>query len=66
MKVFEDTNLLENVFDLGKYIVSELNKLNKLSNVRGLGLFIAFDFESSKIRGKYDELCFQERLFCYQ
>ena len=32
-------------------------------DVRGRGFLIAFDFESSKMRDKYDDLCFQEGLF---
>ena len=37
--------------------------MNKFSNVRGRGFLIAFDFESTKMRDKYDDLCFQEGLF---
>jgi len=63
MKAFKDDYLIENAAELGQYIISELNKMNKFSNVRGRGFLIAFDFESPKMRDKYDDLCFQEGLF---
>ena len=37
--------------------------MNKFSNVRGRGFLIAFDFESSKMRDKYDEMWFDNGLF---
>jgi L-lysine 6-transaminase len=63
MKAYKEYNLIENANELGKYIVSSLEDMKKFSNVRGRGFLIAFDFENSKVRDKYDKLCFKEGLF---
>lgn len=57
MRIILKENLLENARQLGDYMKSQLenlaSKTNKISNVRGLGLWLAFDFESSKIRDDF-------------
>ena len=63
MKAYNENGLIENAHKLGKYIVSSLEKMKKFSNVRGRGFLIAFNFENSKIRDKFDQLCFEEGLF---
>ena len=37
--------------------------MNKFFNVRGRGFLIAFDFENSDDRDRYDKLCFKNGLF---
>lgn len=47
--IIKQENLVENAKDVGGYLLSELRKLG-LNNVRGRGLFIAFDCESKDAR----------------
>jgi len=57
MRIILKENLLENARHLGDYLKTELENMaretNKISNVRGLGLWLAFDFESTKIRDDF-------------
>tara|TARA_E500000305_G_C4017211_1_gene236447 strand:- start:128 stop:1336 length:1209 start_codon:yes stop_codon:yes gene_type:complete len=50
IQAIEKYNLLQNAEDMGKKIVDELKKIKGLKNVRGTGLLIAFDLESTKER----------------
>jgi len=63
MKAYKEYNLIDNAAELGKYIVSSLMSMNKFSNVRNRGFLIAFDFENSDDRDRYDQLCFKQGLF---
>ena len=63
MKAYRENNLINNASELGSYILTSLQKMNVFHNVRGRGFLIAFDFENSVDRDKYDELCFKKGLF---
>jgi len=63
IKAYKEYNLIDNAAELGIYIVSSLISMNKFSNVRGCGFLIAFDFENSDDRDRYDKMCFNEGLF---
>jgi len=67
LEIIEEENLLENVKEQGKFLMQELHSIenefpNMISNVRGKGLFCAFDFPNSEIRNKVRELCFENKL----
>jgi len=63
IQAYKEYNLVDNATELGKYIVSSLKSMNAFMNVRGRGFLIAFDFENSDDRDRYDQLCFEEGLF---
>lgn len=63
IKAYKEYNLIDNAAKLGEYIVSSLESMSKFSNVRGRGFLIAFDFENSEERDRYEKLCFNEGLF---
>ena len=63
MKAYVDNCLIENAARLGQYIVNGLINMNRFTNIRGRGFLISFDFESNKMRDKYDEMCFDNGLF---
>jgi L-lysine 6-transaminase len=63
IKAYNENNLIENASKLGKYIVLSLEQMKTFLNVRGRGFLIAFDFENSDDRDRYDQLCFEEGLF---
>jgi L-lysine 6-transaminase len=63
MKAYKDYDLINNAAELGDYILSSIEKMKKFKNVRGRGFLIAFDFESSDERDRYDSLCFEKGLF---
>jgi L-lysine 6-transaminase len=58
LEIIEEENLVDNAAEVGKYFMTELDKLQNdysdlISNVRGKGLFIAFDLRTRELR---DEL----------
>jgi L-lysine 6-transaminase len=57
MEIVEEDNLLENAEKVGNYLydkILEISKRNpKISNVRGRGLMIAFDFPTKEMRDKF-------------
>lgn len=66
LEVIEQENLVENAAEKGKYILDRLNDIdkhtNKIKNVRGKGLFIAFDFNNEEERNEFISKCFQRKL----
>lgn len=67
LEIIEEDNLLENVRQQGKYLISRLlefeNKYPDLiSNSRGRGLLCAFDMPDSKERNTFKDLCLKEGL----
>lgn len=51
MEIIQDENLIENARIVGDYFLEKLRSLQgKISNIRGKGLMIAFDFESKEER----------------
>lgn len=43
LEVIEKDNLIENAADVGTYLIDELRKMDKISEVRGTGLMIGID-----------------------
>lgn len=67
MKIIKEDNLVENSFEVGKFLLEELNKLQKefpglISNARGLGLMCSFNMPNSEIRNNFREICYKEKL----
>ena len=66
LEVIEQEKLVENAAEKGKYILSKLNEIaketKKIHSVRGLGLFIAFDFNSDLDRSAFIKTCFENHL----
>jgi L-lysine 6-transaminase len=61
-EIIAEENLVENARVVGQYLAARLNELaeelpDKVRNVRGRGLFIAFDLPDTATRGKVMEAC---------
>lgn len=50
LEIIEEENLIENAKKMGEYLLQKLKSLSNqnISNIRGRGLFIAFDYEIDK------------------
>jgi len=55
-------NLIENAATVGSYLIDELKKLPQIKEVRGRGLMIGLEFETS-IRPMRNRLLFEEKVF---
>lgn len=57
MDIIEEDNLLENAEEVGNYLYDKILEISKrqpkISNVRGKGLMIAFDFPTKEMRDKF-------------
>lgn len=66
LEVIEQENLLENVRVQGDFLKGELERLQKkfqqMSNVRGMGLFLAFDLPSDEERTAFIRKAFDNKL----
>ncbi|MBS7334482.1 L-lysine 6-transaminase [Faecalibacter bovis] len=66
LEVIENENLVENANEKGAYIIERLNDIekhtNKIKNIRGKGLFIAFDFDNDQSRTDFLTKCFNDKL----
>lgn len=66
LEVIEQEKLVENAAEKGKYILSKLIEIakatKKIHSVRGLGLFIAFDFSSDSDRSNFINTCFENHM----
>lgn len=66
LEVIEQENLLENVNVQGAFLKSELEKLqsefDNVSNVRGMGLFLAFDLPSDEERNDVIKKAMENKL----
>ncbi|MBF0596188.1 L-lysine 6-transaminase [Faecalibacter rhinopitheci] len=66
LEVIEKENLVENAAEKGTYIMDRLKDIekhtNKITNVRGKGLFIAFDFDNDQSRVDFITKCFNDKL----
>lgn len=63
LDVMEDEKLVENAARVGEYLISELRKIDKVSDVRGKGLMIGLEvegFTGSELRRR---LLFEHRVF---
>lgn len=64
LEIISEENLVENAKTTGAYLLSQLNQLcqnypNLVSNVRGQGLFCAFDVPNPDIRKKFLAHCYE-------
>jgi L-lysine 6-transaminase len=66
LEVIAEENLVENARRQGELLLSALNRLAEefpaVSNVRGLGLFAAFDMPDAASRGKLRDGCMNKGL----
>ncbi|MFN3307377.1 MAG: L-lysine 6-transaminase, partial [Candidatus Kapaibacteriota bacterium] len=67
LEIIEEDKLLENARRMGSYLINSLIDLeidfpNLVSNVRGRGLFCAFDLPSKDIQKKFKQKAFEEHL----
>ncbi len=67
LEIIEEDNLLENVKLVGKYLLNELQTIcgefpELISNVRGRGLFCAFDLPNKTIQDEFRRLAFENQL----
>lgn len=68
LEIIDEENLVENAATNGLYLKSRLELLQEqypemLSNVRGRGLFCAFDFFDASLRNDFRDKCFENGLF---
>ena len=67
LEIIEEENLIQNAENKGKYLLDHLLKIqeqypNLLSNVRGLGLLIAFDLPNKELVHKFKKEAFKHYL----
>ncbi|MFH1051858.1 MAG: L-lysine 6-transaminase [bacterium] len=67
LEIIDEEKILDSVKKNGKFLKDKLFNLQNqypklISNVRGLGLFCAFDLPDKNIRGKFISDCFKEGL----
>lgn len=62
LEVIEQDNLLENVANVGTYLIDELHKMDRISAVRGKGLMIGIDLPDELSTVKQDLLA-KNRIF---
>lgn len=61
LEIIEEEDLVENAAKMGEKLLDGFNNLgDKISNIRGEGLMIAFDLEDTKARDRYKDLLFEE------
>lgn len=67
LEIIHEEKLVENAAQRGKELIDKLYELRNefpqfISNVRGRGLFIAFDFDTPENRTRFTRQCFDEGL----
>lgn len=62
LDIFEEEKLIENTAKTGNYLMTELQKLPGIKEVRGRGLMIGIEFEGS-IKEVRSKLLFEEKVF---
>ncbi len=66
LEIIEEENLVENARRQGEHLLGALHRLAEefppLSNIRGLGLFAAFDMPDSEMRTKVRNACLKKGL----
>lgn len=67
LEIIHEDNLLDNVHRVGTYLLQRLHELQEefpelISNVRGRGLFCAFDLPNDSVRRRFRQLAFQHQL----
>ncbi len=67
LEIIEEDKLVENAAKMGDVILKGLKELDikfeKMSNVRGKGLLIAFDLPTTELRDKVRNMLFEELIF---
>lgn len=64
MKAYKQFNLLENADIQGKVLTKELHSIPQLSNVRGIGLLVAFDMDSRESRDNFVDNIKNDGMIC--
>ncbi len=67
LEIIEEEELVEHAAHMGAFLLEELQKLgfqypDKIENVRGLGLLVAFDLPSKEGREEFVKRCFDKKL----
>ncbi len=62
LEIIEEDNLLENAKIMGNYLLHRLKELQIEDNVRGRGLFCAFDLPSKEHQTTFRNLAFENKL----
>jgi L-lysine 6-transaminase len=67
MNILEEENIITNVIERGKYLMSRLNEIqselpNLVNNVRGLGLLCSFDLPNADLRNEFRKNAEKEKL----
>ena len=62
LDVMDSENLLDNVNDVGSYLLDELKKMDGIKEVRGQGLMIGIEFDAP-VKDIRRTLLFEERVF---
>ena len=67
LEIIDEENMLDNVNKVGKELLAKLNDFkteypNLISNVRGEGLFCAFDLDNPELRNKFVANSFKEKM----
>ena len=65
LEVIEKENLIHKAAENGRYLISKLQELSTeysdlISNVRGLGLFCAYDLSSADVRNRLIDIIQEE------
>ncbi len=65
LKIIRDENLVENAAKMGEYLLEEMKKIksDKFTNIRGLGMMIAFDLADTEKRDNMFNILFSNGLF---
>lgn len=66
LEIIEEDRLVDNAAKMGAIFLKNLTELDtryeKMSNVRGLGLLVAFDLTSTEERNRFKDLMFKENI----
>jgi L-lysine 6-transaminase len=68
LEIIEEEGLVQNSANMGSYLLNELQELKSafpeiITNIRGKGLFCAFDLPNQVLRNSLKDNCFDEGLF---
>lgn len=67
LQIIEEEKFVDNAGKMGSLLIEEIQKLaslypEKITNVRGLGLLVAFDLPTKEEREEFVKRCFDKRL----
>ncbi len=68
LNVIDEEKLVDNAKEVGEYLLNKMLEIdtNNISNIRGKGLFIAFDLKDTDTRNKMYNVLFDNGLFSIQ